>query len=206
MRRRDVEPELFHQPRQAGGLAFREVEDQPRQGGGVDDRVLERAFQPAADEPRVERVVAVLDQDRALRETQEGAACILELRRSDEHGAVDVVALAGIGVDRGAAVDQGVEEGEWAIEGKTLGPDLQDQEGCVARGLDIERHELRDLERSLGSDLRRVDGDLLPRHELGRSTRLEIQPARAHRASARARFAQAISSRLIALSSRTATA
>jgi hypothetical protein len=59
--RRDVEPEVGDEPLQSRHLAFRDLHDQAREGGGVDDRVLERALEPAADEPGVEGVVAVLD-------------------------------------------------------------------------------------------------------------------------------------------------
>jgi hypothetical protein len=82
---RDVEAELLNQPRQAGRLAFGQVEHQPRECRGVDDRMLERAFQTASDQPCVERVVAVLNKDRCLRKSQERAPRIFELRRSDEH-------------------------------------------------------------------------------------------------------------------------
>src|SRR5438309_11720758 len=99
MCRGDIEAKLSDEARQPGGLPFREVEHQTRQRGRVEDRMLERALQAAPDQPGVERVMAVLDQDRALRKAQECAPCILELRRSDEHGAVDVVALARVRVD-----------------------------------------------------------------------------------------------------------
>jgi len=59
--RRDVEAKLGHQPLQARHLSLRKLHHQPRQRGGVDDRMLERALQATADEPRVEGVVAVLD-------------------------------------------------------------------------------------------------------------------------------------------------
>jgi hypothetical protein len=108
VRRRDVERQLLDQARKAGRLAFRQVEDEPRESRGVDDRMLERTLEPSPNEPCVERVVAVLDQDRALREPKETTSRVLELRRADEHGAVDVVALARIRVDRRAAVDERV--------------------------------------------------------------------------------------------------
>jgi hypothetical protein len=164
----------------------------------------ERAFQAAADEPRVERVVAVLDQYRPEGEPQKGAPRILELRRADEHRSIDVVALARVGVDGSATVDKRVEEGQRAAEAKALGADLQHEERCVSRGLDVEGDELRVLQRSLVADLGRVDRDLLPRHQLGRAARLEVERFGAHqRASARARRAQVISSSFSARSSST---
>jgi hypothetical protein len=72
--------------------------------------VLERAFQAPADEPRVERVVAVLDQHGTVSEPQEGTARVAKLGRADEHRAVDVVAPVGIRIDRRLAVDERVEE------------------------------------------------------------------------------------------------
>jgi hypothetical protein len=68
MRGRHVESELLHEPRQAGSLALRNLQDEPRQGRGVDDRVLERTLQAPPDQPRVERVVTVLDEHGALSE------------------------------------------------------------------------------------------------------------------------------------------
>jgi hypothetical protein len=74
--------------------------------------VFERALQASTDEPRVEGVVAVLDQDGAVRETQEGAAGIAKLRRADQHRAVDVMPPVRVRIDRRLAVHQRVEEGE----------------------------------------------------------------------------------------------
>jgi hypothetical protein len=202
--RRDVEPKHLDEPGQAGRLALGQVEHQSRQRGGVDDRVLEGALQAAPDQPCVEGVVAVLDQDRGLRETQERSPRILELRRPDQHGAVDVVPFARVRVDGRAAVDKGVEKREGALQREPLGADLEDEEGSVAGRLHIERHELSPVERRIASDLGRVDGDLLPRHRLGGAARLQVQGPRAHRASASARRAHAISSPLSARSSRTA--
>jgi hypothetical protein len=173
VRGRDVELELLDQSREAGRLAFRQVEHKAGHGRGVDDRVLEWALQAAADEPRVEGVVAVLDEHRALREAQERSARIAELWRPDQHRPIDVMALLGIWVDRCAAVDESVEERERAFEREALRADLEDQEGRVARGLDVEGDELGRVERGFATDLRRVDGDLLPRDELGRTARFE---------------------------------
>jgi hypothetical protein len=58
------------------------------------------------------------------------------------------VPAAGIGVDRSPAVDEGVEERQRPGQGEALGADLQDQEGPVSRGLDVERDVLGRLQRS----------------------------------------------------------
>jgi hypothetical protein len=109
-----VEAQQLDETRQARRLTLREVQHQPRERRSVDDRVLKRALQPAADKPCVERIVAVLDQDSTLRETQERPTGIAKLGRADKHRAVDVVALLRVGVDRRAAIDEGVEERERA--------------------------------------------------------------------------------------------
>jgi len=206
MRGRDVHLQGFDEPGEPRGLPLRQVEDESRQGGGVDDGVLERALQPATDEPGVEGVVAVLDEDRSLGETQKCAPRVLELGRPDEHRPVDVVALARVGVDRRAAVDERVEEGKRGLETKALGADLEDEEGGVAGRLDVEGDELRLVERCLRTDLRGVDGDLVPRHELRCSPRLEEHALGRHeRAIASARRAHAISSPVRARSRSTAT-
>src|SRR6185437_17002972 len=85
--RLDVEAQLLDQEGQPWGLTLGQLEDQPGERRGVDDRVLERALQSTADQPGVEGVVAVLDEHRALRETEEGTASVAELRRPDEHRA-----------------------------------------------------------------------------------------------------------------------
>jgi hypothetical protein len=168
--------------------------------------VLERALQPTADKPRVERVVAVLDQHRAVRETQERATSVLELGRSDEHRPIDVVALPGIRVDGSAAVDECVEEGKRAFEGESLCAHLEDQEGRVARRLHVECYELSVLESGAPAHLRRVDRDLFPRHQLRGAAWFQEHWFGAHRASARARRAHAISSPVNARSRRIAAA
>jgi hypothetical protein len=204
--RDDVKAEFGHQPLQARHLAFRDLHHQAGQRGRVDDRVLERTLQAASDEPGVERVVAVLDQHRRLGEAEECPSRVLELGCADEHRAVDVVTLPRVGIDGRAAVDQRVEKRKCAVEGEPLGADLEDEERGVARGLDVERHELRIVELRPMGDRRLVDGDLFPGDRLDRSPRLEEQPARrrAHLASANARRAHAISSPLRARSSRMA--
>jgi len=205
VRRRDVERQLGDEALQAGHLTFRNLHDQAGQRCGVDDRMLERALEPAADQPRVEGVVAVLHQDRGLREAQKCTARVLEDGRADEHRAVDVVALLGVGVDRRPAVDQRVEERERLLEGEALRAQLEDEERRVARGLDVQRDELRLVERRLRADLGGVDCDLLPGHGGCGAARLQEDGASAHRASESARRAQRISSLLTARSRRTAT-
>ena len=202
--RRDVEAELGDQPGESRGLAFGKVEHEARQRSGVDDRVLERALEAAADEPGVECVMAVLDEDRAEGKAKEGAARVFEFGRTDEHRAVDVVALARIWVDGSPAIDERVKEGKRAAQAKALGADLEHEEGRIPGGLNVEGHKLGVLEQGLPADLRSVDRDFLPGHEGGRPARLEIERLRAHqRASARARRAQPISSLLRARRSST---
>jgi hypothetical protein len=150
----DVQLQRLHHPGQARGLAAGQVEDQPGQRRGVDDRVLERLLQPAADQVGVEGVVAVLDQDRAPREAQEGGPGIPEAGRADQHRAIDLVPLLRVSVDGGARLDQGVEEGERAREPEALGADLDHQEGRVAGRLHVQRHVLGLVERGVGGDRR----------------------------------------------------
>jgi hypothetical protein len=173
VRRFDVDFQLGHQPGEARRLARRQVQDEPSQGRGVDDRVLQRLPQPAADEPGVESVVAVLHQHGASREAQEGFARVSELGRADEHLLVDLVPLPRVGVDRGAAPDQGVEEGQRLVQPETLSADLEDQERPVARGFDVEGDELRLLQRRQRAHVLRVDSDLLPGHWRGGAARLQ---------------------------------
>jgi len=195
MRRRDVQPQLVDQPGETWRLTLRKLEDEPGERRGVDDRMLERTLEAPPDEPGVERVVAVLDENRTLREPQETATRVLELRCPDEHGAIDVVALARVGVDRRAAIDERVEKRKRLREGEALGADFEHQEGGVAGGLDVESHEVGRVERGLAPNLRRVDGDLLPGHQLGGPARLQVKGSGGHeRAATRARRAHAISS------------
>jgi len=208
--RNHVEPQLLDQPCQAGRLAFGQVEHQASQCRCVDDRMRKRALQPAPHEPGVEGVVAVLDEDRTVRKPKKRTAGVLELRGSYEHRTVDVMPLFRVGVDRGAAVDQCVEEGQRAGQPETLGTHLEHQKRRISGGLDVQGHELRLFERGQLIDLGSVDGDLLPRHRLRRAAWLEehgLFPIfRAHRVVASARRAQLISSLVIPRSSRTATA
>lgn len=194
MRGRHVETEHLDEAGQAGRLALGKLEHKPGQGGGVDDRMLERTFQASAHQPGVERVVAVLDQDRPLRKAEKGAAGVAKLRRADEHRPVDVMAPVGVRVDRSLAVHQRVEERERAVEPEAFGADLQDEERRVTGRLDVKRDELRLVQPGFGLDVRCVDGDLLPGHGLHGSAGLKKNRLGTHRACARARRAQPISS------------
>jgi len=205
MRRLDVETELVDQALQARHLALRDLHHEAGERRRVDDRVLERALQAAAHEPRVERVVAVLHEHGALREAQKGSACVLEHRRADQHRTVDVVALLRVRVDGRPAVDERVEERQRPLEGEALRAELEDEERRVAGGLDVQRDELRLVEGRQRPDLGGVDGDLLPGHRFGRTSRLEIKRLGAHLATESARRAHAISSVVTARSSSTAT-
>jgi len=203
----DVEAELFHEPGEAGRLSLGQLENEPRERGCVDDRMLEWAFQPAPDQPGVERVMAVLDQHGAMREAEEGPPRIPELGGPDEHRAIDVMAAACIWIDGGAAVDQRVEERKGAAELEPLRPDLEDEERSVAGRLDVQGDELGVFEQCVRAQLGRIDRDLLPGHRLRRAARLEHHPPISHqRASASALRAKAISSDVIARSSRAAPA
>jgi hypothetical protein len=202
--RRHVEAQLLHQPSQPGGLALGEVENEPRQGRSVDDRMLERAFKPATHEPAVESVVAVLDEHRALGETQESPSGVPEFGRTYQHRAIDVVSLLGVRIDGRAAVDERVEEGERAGQLEPLGAQLQDEERCVAGRLDVDGNELGAVKGRLRAQVGRVDGDLLPLDRLGGAARLEED--RLHDGRLRAARRNWISSRVIALrSTRAAT-
>ena len=160
--------------------------------------MLERAFEAASHEPGVKRIMAVLDQNRSVREAEEGPPRVPELGRADQHRAVDVVAPSRIWVDGGAAVDERIEERQRAIERKPLGPDLENEERRVARRFDVQRHELRVLELRAGSNLRRIDRYLLPWHRPSGTAGLEQDRSLAHRASAKALRAKAISSAVTA--------
>jgi hypothetical protein len=202
--RRHIKAELLHQAGQPGGLSLGEVEDEAGQGGGVDDRVLERALEPTAHEPAVERVVAVLDQDSALRKAQKRPAGVAELWRADQHRTVDVMALLGIGIDWCSAVNKRVEEGKRARQLESLGAELKDQERSVAGGLDIDGDELGIVHRRSRAQLRGIDRDLLPRHRFRSSAGLEEDRLHDGRLSAVRR--NCISSGVIALRRTTAAA
>jgi hypothetical protein len=167
--------------------------------------VRQRAFEPAPDQPCVEGIVAVLDEDRALSKSKKSASRVAELGCSDQHGPVDVVALACVRVDRCAAVDEGIEEGKRAREAEPLGSDLEDEERRVACGLDVDSNEFGLVERGFRPHLGSVHCDLFPLHGLNRAARLEEHWLGGHGAMARARRASLISSGVTARKSRTAT-
>jgi hypothetical protein len=179
MHRLDLDLQRLHQAGQARGLSGRKLEDEPAEYGGVDDRVLKRPRQAPAEDPGVEGVVAVLDQDGSPGEVEEGAAGVGELGRVNEHLPLDQVPALGVGVDRGASVDQGVEEPERTAEPKPLGTDLEDQERAVAGGLDVDRDELSLLEGGVGVDGREIvlAIGLLPGDQLGGAARLQAKQA-----------------------------
>ena len=135
--------------------------------------MLERDLEATPYQPGVEGVMTVLDQHGAARKAKERPAHISELRRADQHGAIDLVAPARIRVDGSPAVDQRVEEREWAVEPESLSPDLENEEWRVARGLDVEGHELRIVKWRVRPELGHIDRDLRPRHRLDRAARLE---------------------------------
>jgi hypothetical protein len=194
MCRRDIQGQVRHKPRESWRLPLRKLQDQARQGRGVDDRMLEWALQAATDQPGVEGVVAVLDEDGALGEAQEGPSRVAELRGSDEHRAVDVMAPVRVWVDRRLAVHERVEKREGAIQAEAFRANLQHEERRVARCLHVKRDKLRLVELRMRAHLGRVDGDLLPGDGLHGPARLQKDRLRAHRVSARARRAQSISS------------
>jgi hypothetical protein len=205
MRRRHVQLQHLDEPCQAGRLTFWQVEHEPGESGGVDDRMLERALEAAAHQPGVKRVMAVLDQHRALSKAEKGTPCVAKLGRANQHRPVDVMAAVGVWIDRSLAVHQRVEERQWPVEPETFRSNLQNQERRVACRLDVKRNELRVVQPRLGFDVRRVDGDLIPRHGLRRSPRFEVDGLGSHRACASARRAQPISSIVNPRSKRTAT-
>jgi hypothetical protein len=135
--------------------------------------MFERALQSTADEPGVEGVMAVLDQDRAVSEAQEGPTRVSKLRRPYEHGAVDVVAPVGVRVDRRLAVDKGVEERQRSVKPEALGADLEHEEWRVARRLHVEGDELSLIEPRARADFGSVDRDLFPGDRFHGSARLE---------------------------------
>ncbi len=175
MDRLDLDLERLHQACEARRLAAGQLEHQAAERRRVDDRVLQGPGEAPTEDPGVEGVMAVLDQDRAPGEVEEGPPGVAELRRIDEHLALDEVPPLGVGVDRRPGVDEGVEETQRPAQPEPLGTDLEDQEGPVAGGFDVHRHELGFLQRRLGADRREVIAtlDRLPRDELGSPPGLE---------------------------------
>ena len=174
-----LDPDLqrLHQPGQAGRLAAGQLEHQAAQRRRVDHGVVEGTGESPAEDPGVEGVMAVLDQYRPPGEVEEGPPGVAELRRVDEHLPLDQVPPLGVGIDRRPGVDQGVEEAQGAAQPESLGTDLEHQEGPVAGGLDVDRHELGLLQQRVGADRSVVVAPVgrLPGNELGRPARLEPQ-------------------------------
>jgi hypothetical protein len=168
--------------------------------------MLERVLEAAPHQPRVEGVVAVLDQHRAPRKAKKCPAHVPELGRADQHRAIDLMTPARIWVDWSSAVDQRVEERQRAVETESLGSDLEDQEGRGARGFDVQGHELRVFERGVRPKRGRIDRDIGPRHRLYGAARLEEDRLLRHLASASALRANAISSAVTARSNSAAPA
>jgi hypothetical protein len=162
--------------------------------------MLERAFKPTTHQPGVERVVAVLHKHRSLREPEECPSRISELRSSDQHRTVDVMASARIRVDGGAAIDKRVEEGKRPLEPEAFGADLEHKEWRITCGLHVESDELGVFEPGLGTDLGRIHCDLLPGDRLSGAPGLQVDGLGRHLARARARRAKAISSEVTARS------
>jgi hypothetical protein len=193
-----IETELLHQSGEARRLTLGQLKDEPGQCRGVDDRVLQRAFEAPANQPRVERIVAVLDQNGAVGETKERSTGVAELGRPDQHRPVDVVALLGVRIDRRPAIDERVKEREGARQFESLRAQLQHQERSVACCLDIDGHELRVIEQRLRAQLGCIDRYLLPGDQLCRTTRLQEKWLQACRLSS-AHRTKSISSRVTAL-------
>jgi hypothetical protein len=163
----------------------------------------QRTLKPATDQPAIECIVAVLDQDGALRETKEGPACVAKLRRADQHRPIYVVSLLGIGVDRRTAIDERVEKRQRACELESLGAELEYQKRCVAGRLDVDRDELGLVQHRLRSDVGRIDCDLFPGDRLRGTSGL--QKDRLHDCRLSADRTNSISSRVRALNMTAAT-
>lgn len=198
MRGCDVEAQHLDEARKTWRLAFGKLQHEPGQSRGVDDRVLERTLQASTHEPCVERVVAVLDEDRALCKAKKRSSRVAKLGSAYQHRTIDVVPLLGIGIDRRAAVDKGVEEREGARELESLSAKLEHQERGVPCRLDVDGDELGIVERRLRAKLRRVDRYLLPRDRLRRPSGLQVNLLHG-RLPSKAERRNEISSRVIAL-------
>jgi len=106
----DLDLQRLDQPGEPGCLAAGQLEHQPAKGRRVDDLVLERPGEASPQDPGVEGVVAVLDQDRSACEVEERPPGVAELRGVDEHLAFDQVPPLGVGIDRRPGMDEGVEQ------------------------------------------------------------------------------------------------
>jgi hypothetical protein len=150
--RSDVKLEGFDEAGERRGLPGRQPQHEAAECGRVEDRVFEGPRQPASDDPRIEGVVGVLDENGSAREVEEGAAGVRKLRGVGDHLAIDLMAPARVGIDGGARVDQRVEEREGAAEVEALGADFEDEEGPVARRFDVERDVFGGLQRAVRRD------------------------------------------------------
>jgi hypothetical protein len=194
----DIESQLLDQPGQPGRLSLGQIQHESRERRRVDDRVGQRAFQAATDQPGVEGIVAVLDEDRSLGESEEGPPRVTKLRRANQHRPVDVVALLGVGVDGCAAIDESVEKGQRSGHLESFRAELENQEWRVACRFDVDGDELRLVERGLRAELGGIDCDLLPLHGLRCAAR--FQEDRLHDCRLRADRTKSISSRVRARS------
>jgi hypothetical protein len=140
--RLDLYLQRLHEAGQSGRLAGRQLEHQAPERRRVHHRVLERPGEPAAENPGVEGVVAVLDEHGSPGEVEEGPPRVTELWCVDEHLALDQVPPLGVRIDRRPGVDQGVEKAERPAQPEPLGADLEHEEGPVSSRLDVHRHEL----------------------------------------------------------------
>jgi hypothetical protein len=162
--RAGLDLQLLDHARQSRRLTGRQVEDQPRQGRGVDNRVLERRREAAAHQVGVEGVVAVLDEDGAAGEAEEGSPSLPEAGSADQHRAVDLVPGLRVAIDRRARFDQRVEQRQRLVEPEALRANLDHQERGVAGGLDVEGDVLSLFQPGLGRDRGELPGQLLEDH------------------------------------------
>ena len=107
---RHVQAQLLHQSGEPRRLPFGQLEHEPGESGGVDYRMLQRALESPTNEPGIKCIVAVLNQDCPMRETQERPARFAELWRPDQHRPVDVVTLLGVRIDGRPAIDESVKK------------------------------------------------------------------------------------------------
>ena len=205
MGRRHIQPELLHEAGEPRRLPLWQLEHKPGKSRRVDDRMLQRALEPPPNQPGVEGIVAVLDQDGAMGEAKECPACVTELRRPDQHRPVDVMALLGVRIDWRPAIDEGVKKGEGTRQLESLSAQLEHEERGVACRLDVDGDELRVVERRLRAELGRIDCYFLPGDKLCRPARLQEEWLQDGRLSS-ADLTKSISSRVTALSRITAAA
>ncbi|HEV2952963.1 MAG TPA: hypothetical protein VG015_02600 [Candidatus Dormibacteraeota bacterium] len=116
--------------------------------------------------------MAVFDQHRPLGEAEERLAGHPKLGCTDEHSTINEMAPPGVGVDRRATIDEGVELAQGAFQRKPLRSDLHDQEGAVSCGLDIQGHKFGFVERSERSHFRCGHPQGCPEHRPNGVSRL----------------------------------